>query len=43
MPRAGHCTHQCPGEVIKLMRKRKARMSGPFTRKPSACSVLMAV
>jgi hypothetical protein len=33
IPSAGHCTHQWPGEVIRLMTTRKSRISGPLNRK----------
>ena len=35
MPRAAHCTHQWPGEVIRLMTKSSARMNGALNRKPT--------
>jgi hypothetical protein len=38
-PSAGHCTHQWPGEVIRLMMTRNSRISGAVNRNLTARSV----
>src|SRR4051794_36341866 len=40
MPSAAHCTHQWPGDVIRLMTKRNAKMIGPVNRNFTECRVL---
>ncbi len=36
IPKAAHCTHQCPGEVIRLTIKRNTRRTGPTKRNLTA-------
>jgi hypothetical protein len=38
--RAGHWTHQCPGDVMTLITASIARISGPVNRNFTACRVL---
>src|SRR4051812_30616259 len=42
-PSAAHCTHQTPGEVIRLMTNRKARISGAVNRNFTERNVLCTV
>src|SRR6185503_18143406 len=39
IPRAAHCTHQSPGEVIALTMNRNTRITGPMKRNLTACRV----
>ena len=40
IPRAGHLTHQCPGDVIALITTNTSRITGPLIKNFSARNVL---